>query len=817
MDLYQFLAQSSARIVRAGLMILLLSMGVTSCIWAEDGRSEILSSDPVSSESVPVACTSAPDNPVRKLSGVVSDPSGAGVGGAQLTILCGDFRLAVTTDTAGAYSVTIPAGHYQMLIEASNFGNAVQDVLVTDAAAGTVLNPELRLGQLKSSVTVTAGNEFATTAAIGGTKTDLPLAEVPQAISVVNRELMNSQNVVKLDDALKNVAGVMPGGYYDGWDYYRIRGFDASFNTYIDGLRSGNGMMEETWGLESVEVLKGPSSSLYGQSVLGGLINIVTRKPVPATFAHVQLTAGSFNFLDPAIDVGSSLNSSNTVYGRLSALYHTANTFVDHTYRHRYYLAPSITWHPAAATTLTLIGRAQRDNGRQGMPLPAAGTALPNPNGAIPISTYNGELEAHANQLAEANQQIGYQLRQGFGERLSLRQNARFAWYQQDWNRIYYPSFLGADQRTLYRYPLSWHGPWQTQEVDTSMEGHADFWNMEHNALLGLDFFRKPASSVGYSIDFSDPSQYEPLDLYAPVYGANPVRPLSPYTRSQTVTQYAGVYLQDHIRLPHHFTVTGGGRVDFAKNQIKGSPNQNDTGLTPRIGVTWQGIPSTTIYASFSKSFMPQSGQVFDGSTTGRYMTPERGQQWEGGAKSALFGGRVMTTLAIFQLDRKNVSTTDPAHPNFYLVTGQQRSRGVELEATLHPLRGWNVTSAYSHINAVVTNDTTLPEGTPTINAPKNIFNLWTTYEIPRGAVRGLAFGVGGRRYTDQSGDLAHTFDLPGYGLVDASLTYRRGPAQWQVNVNNLGNKRYYSGSYNDVYVKPGEPRVIRGTVSWNF
>lgn len=176
-----------------------------------------------------------------------------------------------------------------------------------------------------------------------------------------------------------------------------------------------------------------------------------------------------------------------------------------------------------------------------------------------------------------------------------------------------------------------------------------------------------------------------------------------------------------------------------------------------------------------------------------------------------------MTTLAIFQLDRKNVSTTDPAHPNFYLVTGQQRSRGVELEATLHPLRGWNVTSAYSHIHAVVTNDTTLPEGTPTINTPKNIFNLWTTYEIPRGAVRGLAFGVGGRRYTDQSGDLAHTFDLPGYGLVDASLTYRRGQAQWQVNVNNLGNKRYYSGSYNDVYVKPGEPRVIRGTVSWNF
>jgi iron complex outermembrane receptor protein len=141
----------------------------------------------------------------------------------------------------------------------------------------------------------------------------------------------------------------------------------------------------------------------------------------------------------------------------------------------------------------------------------------------------------------------------------------------------------------------------------------------------------------------------------------------------------------------------------------------------------------------------------------------------------------------------------------------------VELEATLHLLAGWNLTTAYSYINAEVTRDTSLPAGTPTLNAPKNLFNIWTTYEIPRGVARGLGFGIGGRHYTDQSGDLANSFQLPGYGVVDASATYRRGHAQWQLNANNLGNKRYWAGSYSDVYVKPGEPRVIRGTVSWNF
>ena len=152
-----------------------------------------------------------------------------------------------------------------------------------------------------------------------------------------------------------------------------------------------------------------------------------------------------------------------------------------------------------------------------------------------------------------------------------------------------------------------------------------------------------------------------------------------------------------------------------------------------------------------------------------------------------------------------------------FRVGGIERSRGVELEATLHPLPGWNLTTAYSYINAEVTQDTTLPAGTPTINAPRNIFNLWSTYEIQRGEVHGLTFGIGGRHYTDQSGDLANSFQLPGYGLLDASVTYRRGPAQWQLNADNLSNERYFAGSYNDLYVKTGEPRIVRGTFSWNF
>jgi iron complex outermembrane receptor protein len=784
---------------------------------AEEGKAESFAGDP-GAEAIPPVCSSMQTGQVRKLAGVVSDQKGSGIARARITLACGEIHLDGTADESGAYSIAAPAGKYLLTVVAAGFGEVNERITVPDTVAGAEVDPVLKLAELKSSVTVSAENAYATTVSSGGTKMDLPLNEVPQAISVVNREELDAEGAVKLDDALKNVAGVMAGGYYDGWDYYRIRGFDASFNTYIDGLRGGNGVMEETWGLESVEVLKGPSSALYGQSVLGGLVNIVTRKPVPATFMHAQVTAGSYNFVDPAVDFGGSLNPSHSLYGRVAALYHSGDTFVDYTYRHRYYIAPSLTWRPTEGTSLTLIGRAQRDNGRQPMPLPTWGLVLPNPNGRIPISRYIGELEANANKNSQATEQIGYQFFQKIGEHFILHQNTRLAWYHQDWNRIYYPDYLDlTDYRTLYRYPLSWHGPWQAHTADTNLEGHGTILGTEHDALLGFEFFRNPTEGIGWI------GGDEPLDLYNPVYGANPIQTLTEYTNTYTVTQYSGIYLQDHIRLPKHVTITGGGRLDLAKNESRGSANQNGKGWTPRLGVTWQVIPSTTLYASFSKSYYPQSGQVYVNATTSSYLPPERGQQWEGGVKSSFWRGRITPTVAVFQLNRDNVATSDEGHPNFYLVTGSQRSRGVELEATVHPLTGLNVTTAYSYINAEVLNGGTegtsgyIAPGTPTLNAPKNIFNVWSTYEIPSGWAHGLSIGLGGRHFTDQAGDLQNSFQLPGYGVVDGSLTYRHGPAEWRFNAYNLTNARYAAGSYNNVYVNPGEPRTVRGTFAWFF
>jgi iron complex outermembrane receptor protein len=273
-------------------------------------------------------CSPAAQDPVGTLSGTVSDISGAGISGASIIASCNSFQRTVTTDLTGAYSLRLPAGRYHVRVTANNFTHAEREVVVSAGSSVVEWKPTLSLVPVKATVVVAAPG-YAVINTTTGSKMDASLFDVPQSITVVHHKLMTDQGAWKLEDALKNVAGVMPGGYYEAWDFYRLRGFDASFNTYIDGLRGGNGMGEEMFGLQSVEVLKGPSSALYGQTVPGGMVNLRSKLPRRDAFAQFYFTGGSFGFYQPAIDAGASLNQSHTLYARINLLYRPTRSFVD--------------------------------------------------------------------------------------------------------------------------------------------------------------------------------------------------------------------------------------------------------------------------------------------------------------------------------------------------------------------------------------------------------------------------------------------------------------------------------------------------------
>src|ERR1700676_3981498 len=356
---------------------------------------------------VPLECSQALPDRIETLSGTVSDVSGTGISGALITTSCGSFRQEVTTDSTGTYSLQLSPGRYRVSVTANNFTPTEREVVLAATGPFVEWKVTLTLEPVQTRVLVTSAG-YSVTNTTAGSKMDASLIDVPQSITVVDHELLSDQGAYKLDDALKNVAGVMPGGYYEAWDYYRIRGFDASFNTYVDALRGGNGMGEEIFGIESVEVLKGPSSALYGESVLGGIVNLRSKVPPPDAFAQVQFTGGSYGFYEPAIDAGTPLNRSHTLYARINLLYRPTGSFVNYVTRHRVYVAPALTWDISPDTQLTLLGRYQHDTGHLGFPLPAKGTVLPNPNGEIPISLFAGE-PSNPNPVSEGHKHLGYQ------------------------------------------------------------------------------------------------------------------------------------------------------------------------------------------------------------------------------------------------------------------------------------------------------------------------------------------------------------------------------------------------------------------------
>lgn len=640
------------------------------------------------------------------------------------------------------------------------------------------------------------------------TKTEVDTLFTPQNVQLLSEELLVDQGAILLEDALRNVAGVMPGGYYNGWDYYRIRGFDADTATYQDGLLYGIGINTnaEVFGMERVEVLKGPSSSLYGQGSLGGLVNLVSKRPQEERDGKLTLAFGGDDYQQAGIDVTGTLSESHGLSARLVGLYRNDGSFADFADGlRRFYVAPSITWR-TDATSLTWLNAFSDDRQEIAFPLPASGFVTPNPNGKVPRTRFVGDGEIPG-VGKERRYQTGYLATHRLNETFSLRQNLRASWTESDWDRLLYPAYLDVDQRTLYRYPYFSNGDGKYVGVDTAVDASFATGSFGHVATLGTDVYRERDTWRSRQIDYSDPSSYLPLDLFDPQYG-QALPPLFDQPAYVTDTEATGIYLQDQVDVLEGVTLTVGGRYDWVRSNGEASK-----AFSPRVGLTYEIAPELVAYASYSRSFLPQDGLLSGGGAA----KPERGTQWEIGAKSALWDGRVNATLSLYQLTRENVTTDDPFHVGFVVTTGEQRSRGVELDSQVQLGAGVELIAAYAYTDAEVTDDNVIAEGSWTRNAPKHGLSTWLKYTLRSGALEGAGFGIGVSHYTKQAGDLANRFFLPAYTLVDANLTYTRGPLQLQLNLDNLTDETYATGSYNDLYVLPGRPRRARVLATWSF
>lgn len=662
-------------------------------------------------------------------------------------------------------------------------------------------------------------------------KSETALIEIPQAISVVSADAIKDQQITRLADALKGVAGVSKSSTYGFYDAYVIRGYDAAYGSvYLDGLTETNaaGANNELAGLQSVEVVKGPASALFGASPLGGVVNLVSKRPQRDPFLEVTLSTGSFNRKEGSVDANAPLDASGSLLGRLNVLYRDTDDFVRFSGENRLFVAPALTWQIGERTQVTFLGRFQRDRDHPWSPYTAYGTILPSAYGELPMD-FSIQRSGDRNVRSDLDRsQVGWVFDHAFNDVFAFTQTTRYSHTKTAWNNWVFSdafvdsSFIDGVQQGhilgLYVY-----GPYRQIDKDLALDSRLTAkiggGRVRHRLMLGIDYRsnRNHQSEGGSNFDITQNS----LDILDPDYGAPLIHDPTNIHTSESRTHNAGLYLQDHVSLDERLFVTLGGRWDRTN-----SDGARDHAFSPNVGVNWFVTKGVALYANAARSFTPQFGWVT--TVNGERLPPETGRNIEGGVKIGTPDDTLGAMVSVFQLTRENVAVSDPDFPLYYVVTGQQRSRGLEVEGTWMPTPAWTAQLAYTLLDARITRDTSIPIGTQLSNVPRHNLYLYGKYVIQDGALRNLGFNASVLYNSSKNsslyeadingdGELEAAARLPAYTVVDVGLSYELAGWQGRLELNNVFDRRYYPDANDFTRVTPGEPRNWRMSLSKRF
>jgi iron complex outermembrane receptor protein len=683
-------------------------------------------------------------------------------------------------------------------------------------------SPDATTQEEEIEIVVTGEQErgYRVPTAITGTRTDTPLRDIPQSIQVVPERVLDDQQAVRLQDAVRNVSGVVQGNTFGGGgDTFNLRGF-AQFTLLRNGFRdnSENRSVRETANLESVEVLKGPASVLYGTLEPGGVINLSTKQPLSEPFYAAEIQVGNFNFIRPTIDFSGPLNPDRSLLYRLNVAYENGNYFRDYDQEiERFFISPVVTWRISEQTDVTFEFEYLEDKRPFDRGLIAVGRKIAD----IPFDRILGEPD----DFSQREQFVAsYRLEHRFSENWTLR-NA-FQFLANDAAYVFIDTDEGLEEDTgeLTRSLADQEYTDRNYSLQTNLIGKVATGSIQHTLLFGIDLSRG-TQDIDNRRQFDDiPTQ----NIFSPVYGfVKPNRDQLPIRVDiGTTTEILGLYVQDQIALTDNLKVLLGGRFDvvninntFRQTEsgvvsFESEDDQQEEAFTPRVGIVFQPIEALSFYGSYSESFTPNSATAADGTL----LDPERGKQYEVGVKGDLFDGRLSATLAAFDITKSNVATTDLDNPDFSIPIGEQRSRGIELNVAGQIRQGWNIIVSYAYTDAEISEDNDGQEGNRLFNAPENTFSLWTTYEIQSGNWQGLGFGLGLFFVSERQGDLANSFEVPSYLRTDVGVFYRRNNWRAALNIKNLFDIDYVESTGNDrSRITTGQPFTVIGSVSVEF
>jgi iron complex outermembrane receptor protein len=632
-----------------------------------------------------------------------------------------------------------------------------------------------------------------------------PATDIPIAIQIVPIQVIHDQGFVRLGDAVRDVSGVTRKEAYFGLtDSFNVRGFDASTGLFNGFRHDYYGQVVDLAHVQSVEVIKGPASVTTGFLEPGGVVNVITKRPTAEPLTELELQGGSYGFGRADVDVSRRLNDQVAV--RLTGAAATTDSFRDYVSSNRYTVGGALDWTPSNRTKVELSAyyedlHAVPDRGLPNDPI--ALTISPSRFFGEPTDTYHlQQYEASAVVTQQVTDAVS--LRSGFDWSRSgdLRKNTQAI-------------ALQPDGRTYSRDYTVVPGSFDTKCAFVEGGGRYDTFGLAHRLTVGVDWTRQVQRYQFFDTDVLG-SFVTPIDIYHPVYGGPPPGPLGSDGHFAGFTEDVGFYANDLISLGPVNLLLGvrHDRFDYHDHDQDYDTTtrfaQNAT--TPRVGIVYKVTGGVSLYANYAVSFNPQQ---FTRLANGEIPAPSQGKQTEAGVKYQSADGRYTASFAAYEIRKTNVATPDPRDPTgtFSILSGEERSRGLELDLAAKPIEGLQTLLALTNMRAEVTHDEVLPIGDQLVNVPRKQATLWARYDLP-----GTPFGVGGSLYYVgvREASLPNTFTIPAYTRLDAALFWKATrKIEVAVNIQNLTDARYYDSQDNSLF--PGAPRSVLATVRLSF
>ncbi|WP_300271844.1 TonB-dependent siderophore receptor [Halomonas sp.] len=684
-------------------------------------------------------------------------------------------------------------------------------------AAGASLDAMAQQAESLDTLTVTAQ---------AATKTETPFNETPQAVSRITQEEIRAQGSQSVQVATRYSAGVFTGQYgatAGRYDAIKLRGFgsDSIDNQYLDGLKLLNDkgtysiLQIDPYFLESIEVVKGPSSVLYGRAAPGGLVALTSKQPLFTSHRQVQASAGTQGHLGVGFDVGDQLGDSGRAAYRVVGLVRDAESQWEHIENQRYAIAPSLAFDLGDDTSLTLMAYLQKDpKGGYYGGLPAEGTLYDRNGKRISNNFYDGEKEYETFDREQA--MLGYQLEHRFNDTLTARQNFRYVDSSVDYGQVYNTAAWNGNE--LGRTYFGADEELDALAVDNQLIAGFGLGSAEHTILAGLDYQQRETDAY-----WELGRGFSPINPFEPTYGSD--GSLTPFQDNDRELKQTGLYLQDQIALDRwRFTLSG--RYDWVEvdNKVEDvysgtnrRQQREEENFSGRAALLYAFDNGLSPYISYSESFSPNSNV----DENGDLIASSEAEQVELGVKYQPNDTRDQYSIAAFQIDQDNTA-------NYiqdlmaYRAVGSTRSRGIELEATKHFTDNAHVRASYTYTDVDIQKAEDGTQGLTPVATPEHMVSLWGSYGFQDGPLADLTTGLGVRYIGDSWANAANTLEVPGYTLVDASLRYdlsRLGVSGLtaQLNANNVLDKEYVGACYSESVCYFGAERSVTATLSYDF